>query len=332
MGPTTANWGLQTSGTVVLAIYPSKGWREGMVATVNLARRSGSSVVVVCVRENDGRARGRAEEILEEFTRSGVQARVWEISPRDVARKIAAAAQLCGAKLVVLGAHPSSGAAKVLFEDLAHRVLAEVDCPVMAVPGSGSEETGPASPAPRPREQRLLLALADRRDVQPLVDAALEVASGSSTEVLVVHCCQASTSAMWTFVESQDVGRDLVAKAVKPLRKAGMQATGMCMPASVDVVRRLLEMSGEWPADLIVMGSRKRSGVANLLRGGVEQRVTRQAPCLVLLVDRTARERGALSGRELNASSRAVAKARLTVLSRLSSSPMPEDLGQSEAT
>jgi hypothetical protein len=53
MGSITANWELQTSRTLVLAIYPSKGGREALAATVSLARRSGSSVVVVCVREHD---------------------------------------------------------------------------------------------------------------------------------------------------------------------------------------------------------------------------------------------------------------------------------------
>lgn len=268
-------------------------------------------MVALCVREHDGSPSAGAEEILKEFTRSGVQARVWEISARDVARKIAAAAQLCCAKLVVLDAHQSSGAAKLLFQDLAHRALAEVDCPVMAVPGRGSEETGPASPAPRPREQRLLLALADRHDIKPLVDAALEFASGPSSEVLVVHCCEAMTSATWTFVEP----RDLVAEAVRPLRNAGLQASGMSMEADFDVVGRLLEMSGEWPADLIVMGSRRRLGTGEPAPGGrVEQRVMRQARCPVLLVDRTARDE--LSGRGFSASSRADAKARLKVLSQ----------------
>lgn len=298
-----------------MAIHPSKGGREALAVTVSLAQRRGFNVVALCVRDDDSLPSDGAEEILKEFTRSGVQARVWEISPRDVARKIGAAAQLCCATLVVLGAHRSSPAAKLLFEDLAPRVLAEVDCPVMAVPGSGSEETGPAAPAPTPREPRLLLALADRLDVKPLVDAALEIASGSS-EVPVVHCCEATTSAMWTFVEPQDMGRDLVAEAVRPLRKAGVQASGMSMAADFDVVGRLLEMSGEWPADLILMGSRRRLGPANLLRAGVEQRVMRRARCPVLLVNRTARDRGGLTNLGLSASSRAIAKARLTVLSR----------------
>jgi nucleotide-binding universal stress UspA family protein len=51
-----------------------------------------------------------------------------------------------------------------------------------------------------------------------------------------------------------------------------------------DAVDTILNRAGEWPADLIVMGTHGRTGVQRLLLGSVAERVIRRAPCAVLTV------------------------------------------------
>lgn len=46
----------------------------------------------------------------------------------------------------------------------------------------------------------------------------------------------------------------------------------------------ILKIAKEWPADLIVIGSHGRSGVARLLFGSVAESVVRRATCPVLVV------------------------------------------------
>ena len=46
----------------------------------------------------------------------------------------------------------------------------------------------------------------------------------------------------------------------------------------------ILKAAREWPADLIVMGTLGRSGLAHLLLGSVAERVMRHAPCPVMVV------------------------------------------------
>ncbi|MCS7166712.1 MAG: universal stress protein [Gemmatales bacterium] len=53
-----------------------------------------------------------------------------------------------------------------------------------------------------------------------------------------------------------------------------------------DPVEMILRVAGELPADLIVMGSHGRTGLARLLMGSVAEQVVRKAPCPVLVVKR----------------------------------------------
>lgn len=50
-----------------------------------------------------------------------------------------------------------------------------------------------------------------------------------------------------------------------------------------DVVPGILEEAGDWQSDLIVMGSSGLSGAARLLLGSVADKVSRRAPCPVLI-------------------------------------------------
>ncbi len=46
----------------------------------------------------------------------------------------------------------------------------------------------------------------------------------------------------------------------------------------------IVKAAGEWPSDLIIVGSHGRSGVERLLLGSVAESVTRHASCPVLVV------------------------------------------------
>lgn len=56
--------------------------------------------------------------------------------------------------------------------------------------------------------------------------------------------------------------------------------------------REIVEAAGERPTDLIILGTRGRTGLAGALLGSTAERVMRHAPCPVLVV----RERGKVAG------------------------------------
>lgn len=49
-----------------------------------------------------------------------------------------------------------------------------------------------------------------------------------------------------------------------------------------NAARQIIEAARDWHADLIVMGTRGRTGVAHVIMGSVAERVVRLAPCPVL--------------------------------------------------
>lgn len=53
-----------------------------------------------------------------------------------------------------------------------------------------------------------------------------------------------------------------------------------------DPVEVILRVAQELPADLIVVGSHGRTGLARLLMGSVAEQIVRKAPCPVLVVKR----------------------------------------------
>lgn len=51
-----------------------------------------------------------------------------------------------------------------------------------------------------------------------------------------------------------------------------------------DATEEILRTAGEFPCDLIVMGTHGRSGIGRFLMGSVAERVVRRAPCPVVTV------------------------------------------------
>lgn len=81
------------------------------------------------------------------------------------------------------------------------------------------------------------------------------------------------------------------AKIEQNLREIGQElqagaAPGVAVETSLrrgPTVERIVEVAGEWQADLIVMGSQGVSGVAQLVLGSTAEKVSRIAPCPVLI-------------------------------------------------
>jgi nucleotide-binding universal stress UspA family protein len=76
--------------------------------------------------------------------------------------------------------------------------------------------------------------------------------------------------------------KESVAKAAQVLRDAGFKVDTRVVESEVRT--GILEISSEWPADLIVVGSHGRKGLQKFLLGSVAESVARHARCSVLIV------------------------------------------------
>jgi nucleotide-binding universal stress UspA family protein len=84
--------------------------------------------------------------------------------------------------------------------------------------------------------------------------------------------------------EMKKAGRQLVARAVEKVRKAGFRADGVVRVGHVGAT--IVGVATQWRADLIVVGSHGRKGLQRALLGSVSDYVARHAPCSVEIVRR----------------------------------------------
>ena len=86
--------------------------------------------------------------------------------------------------------------------------------------------------------------------------------------------------AVWKALREQ--AKDLVMKAAEKLRGAKLNVSTDLVEG--DPKSQIIDIASEWHADMIVLGSRGRSGLNRFLMGSVSQDVVRHAHCSVEII------------------------------------------------
>lgn len=134
--------------------------------------------------------------------------------------------------------------------------------------------------------KRILVAI-DASDYSRLIiPATIEVARKFGSSVFVLHVVEHDRGRAVTFsVESRAEAAELVAKSVKAIRTAGVDADGRVSDVAVGhVANDIVGAATAHESDLIVMGSRGLSDVQGLLLGSVTHKVMHLAQVPVLVV------------------------------------------------
>jgi len=82
--------------------------------------------------------------------------------------------------------------------------------------------------------------------------------------------------------DRKELAKRSVDSAVDVLRKAGFQVTSQVVES--EIKEGILKAASEWGADLIVVTSHARKGVAKFLHRSVAEGIVHRAPCSVLVV------------------------------------------------
>lgn len=82
--------------------------------------------------------------------------------------------------------------------------------------------------------------------------------------------------------DRKELAKRSVDSAVDVLRKAGFQVTSQVVES--EIKEGILNAASEWGADLIVVTSHARKGVAKFLHRSVAEGIVHRAPCSVLVV------------------------------------------------
>jgi nucleotide-binding universal stress UspA family protein len=237
----------------------------------------------------------RAEESLEETAaparREGLEVR------QEVRRAIAAPAAILeyvdeeSIDLVVMGTHGRRGLRHLALGSVAEEVLRFSTCPVLAVrkPDDESAEIEGGMPG----LDRILVPVDFSRDADRALEYALDMARQRGAHLELLYVVENLTYPDFYYPappSREQMTEEISERAGKRLRER-LDDLGGEEPATVDVgveigdpVEEVVARAGEAGSELIVMGSRGRTGLERILLGSVAEGVIRRAPCPVLVV------------------------------------------------
>lgn len=195
---------------------------------------------------------------------------------------IVSAAEAHEVGLVVVGAGNPDGMPDSFLGSVSDRVVRHAHCPVLVARS-------------RPRSGRILVATDFSDRAVPAVDAGVEVAKLLGAKVTLLHVLDVEPSLLVAlgvaFGASPTATRPNVMVEVQ--RQAGVTLQGLLdchkmdgehRVATGDAARAIVEVASEMGADLIVMGTSGRTGLARLALGSTAEEVSSRAPCSVLVV------------------------------------------------
>lgn len=289
---------------VLVATDLSEGGDEAMRQADAWARESDGELTVVHVVPNvlrnnplfPQRLQAQTADLLDAERAAGraVQQRAVELTGRDAGALrvvvdngspdviIVDTAERIGATLVVVGSSGSTGVPRLLLGSVAARVVRCAHAPVLVA--------RPRAPTGK------ILAATDFSDPSiPAVAAGAAVARTRGARLAVLHSVDVlphaamgigtAFGATWV-VLPPDVAtgmRQGAAALLEDLLRR-VSAEGDIIAAEGDPLAGILKAAEELPAELVVVGTRGRTGLARLALGSVAEGVVRGAPCSVLVV------------------------------------------------
>jgi nucleotide-binding universal stress UspA family protein len=134
--------------------------------------------------------------------------------------------------------------------------------------------------------ERIVLAVDGSDQARGAVAAAIDLATKSRGEVLIVHVHDMGlVSRVTVDLKTQDEARLLTEALLDWVTREGVKArTELRAAQSADVANEILHAAKDFGADAIVVGSRGLGDFAGLLLGSVAHRVIQLADCPVVVV------------------------------------------------
>lgn len=267
----------------ILVALDGAGLAEAAIPVVAALAAPGAEVEIVTVHDldRDERTQEEADALVLRAVEAlaamgvGVHGQTLAIVRGDVARTLVQEARQRDVDLIALGSHGRSDLGGILLGSVGHRVAAGLDCPVLLVRGELRErpESGRAA-----QLQRLLLAVDRHESSASAVEAAANAARLHGAEVVVLY--------VPSYLEPVEEAEGFTARIVSHLRGEGVQASAATLADVGNIPLRIAQVADSTDADLIVIGSRRRTSARSLLIGSVAHELLRHTARPVLVAER----------------------------------------------
>jgi nucleotide-binding universal stress UspA family protein len=192
------------------------------------------------------------------------------------------------AELIAVGTHGKKGLRRLLLGSLADQIVRSAQCQVLVA---------------RPSREGAVLAATDLTDPGlPAIEAAAAEAERRGRKLVVMHAMEFLTEADASLgligalpvLETEDtrsVKRALASQIIESALQR-LDAKGEIVIADDDAPGETLRLAETLPAELIVVGTHSRSGLARVVVGSRATRIIENAPCSVLVVRQAASAHG----------------------------------------
>ncbi len=204
--------------------------------------------------------------------------------------QVLAAAAAEDADLIIMGTAGKTGLEHVLLGSTAERIIRTAPCPVLAVrmDRSEAERTGVSTSHPASLER--IMVPVDFSDCSlDALEYAVAVAQRAQASVMLLHVMEPVSYGLDFTVplpaareRKREVLTERLADLVSALDAANVKSESLVrggLPRD-----SILEAARAWSADLIVMGTHGRRGLAHALYGSVVESVLRKSHCPILTV------------------------------------------------
>lgn len=215
--------------------------------------------------EQDDAAQARLDALARQAKDAGVPCETELRHGEEPYAEIASAAEELGANLIVMGRRGRRGLARLMVGDATVKVIGQSPCHVLVVPRGAALW-----------QRRILLATDGSAHGTAAADAAIAIAGASRLPMTVVSATVKSHSE-----ERRREARDAVETVCRRAAVLGIDCDPVTVEGRPD--EAILAQAASSGADLIVIGSHGRTGLAKILLGSVSERVIGGAQCPVLV-------------------------------------------------
>lgn len=204
------------------------------------------------------------------------------------------------ADLVAMGTHGRTGIRRFVIGSVTEHVLRRADAPVLTARAEAVEDEGEepaeddggaaASPFHPAAIDRVLLPTDGSPESESAVEHAAAVAEACDASVRVLSVVDTrAMAAQSELAPSETVIRSLEEQSTHAVETAAEQLEAAGVDVETDVIQgapseTICEAAADGGADLVVMGTRGRSGLDRVLLGSVTERTVRHAPVPVVTV------------------------------------------------